>query len=665
MPARRKYNDILIVIVTGIQAGAFLIGCSGAPPENAEINQGKTDIPNNGFEWLYQEVRAIDSLYNAGNMLLMESEFQRLLDREDEWNANLDPRLYAWTYDWVGEFYLRLGNLQKAKHYNALAVSRLDAIQDRDFKADIINNQAIIESDLGNYDRAIELLFASMDTYNDDTLSTNFIDFYNNIGTIYSASKNYDLAVIYFEKLMRLAQTLGLEEEYGYYHGNLGQTFFLMGRAEESILHLQQAKGYFAEHGQLNEGLLLNTLLASNYIALGRIDEAEQLLQGNLREAEDKQLWETYVETAISLFELHVAKGNHRAALAALDEGLEKVHITNTARLQLKIYDKLVDYYKGRGDFEAAFTYLQQRNGIRDSTFTASQSEMMRELTVKYETDRKNDQITQLETLNERERRTNVIYLVGLVLLMLILAVIFWLLRRLSAQKNALEEANRTKDRLFSIIAHDLRSPMVALRGMGNLMHHYIGKKDEQKLLDLGNKTGETLARINHLLDNLLNWAVTNSKQIAYHPVEQGVSSLLDDALSVHRAAATAKGVRLQMEVTAAAVSVDLNMASSVLRNLISNAIKHSPSGGTVTIAGQSDSSYYKISIRDEGDGVPQHVMDALYQSEEALLSGGGKESFGLGLRLAMYFAEKGRGKLIVRNEAGGAIAEFYVPLID
>src|SRR5690606_17530045 len=474
---------------------------------------------------------------------------------------------------------------------------------------------------------------------------------------------DYDLAREYFDKHYALVTVLGIEEEYGMYHFNVGDMYHNMGRYEESIEHMEQALRYFKQFDRQADALHANTMLASNYIALNRLDEAEKRLQGNLQQAEDLRLWEVFVETTISLFDFHVASGNEQAAFAAIEKGLERIHINNTARMQLKLYDRLIDYYEEKGDFYQAFTCLERQNALEDSVFASDKRDFMREMTVKYETERKADQISQLQLENDRERRLSTVYLAGLVLLGLIIFFIVGLFRRISVQKKALEEVNATKDRLFSIIAHDLRSPMIALQGIGNLVDFHIKNGNTEKLAQLSNKTGEALTRINHLLDNLLNWAVTNSDRISYNPTEQDAERLLEEALAIHKAAAAAKNIRLVADIDAVKVWVDLNMAATVLRNLISNAIKHAPPGSTVNVGGAFDPDYYVVSIRDEGGGIPQHVIDAVHQPDETLLTGSNRQSFGLGLRLAMHFSKKNYGRLTLRNERKGAIAEIYLPL--
>lgn len=656
---QNKY-DYLILFLCALTA-LLMMGCG---PNNGNKPEGTY---SRLYDSLYNEVVYMDSLMEAGNLLLLENRLQQFKESEEAWLQAMDAPEYAWMSFWMAIFHMRLGHLHEAKQYSELAISRLDSLKmtptNLTFITTTLNNAAGLEAEMGNYSGSVELLFRAMEYYKGDTINADVLSLYNNIGHNYNVVGDYELAAQYFERHRALAWQLGIEEEYGHYHRNMGELYYNTGRYEAGVDHMKQAVHHYRRLGQSDNEFYANTMLASNYTALNRVDEAEQLLRGNLQEAERLRLWEIYVETAISLFELHLAKGNEAAAFAAIEQGLSRIHMNNTARMQVKIYDRLISYYEQKGDFRQAYSYLTKRNSTADSVFNAEKGDFMREMTVKYETDRKNDQISQLELENERERRVKTVYLTGLVALVLIVLLIAGLLRRISTQKKALEEVNATKDRLFSIIAHDLRSPMIALQGMGDLINHHLRNGNREKLLQLGTKTGETLTRINHLLDNLLNWAITNSNRISYNPIEQDVAKLVEEALAVHQTAAEAKGIRLAVDVDAVRVWVDLNMAATVLRNLISNAIKYAPEGSEVTIGGAFDPDYYVLRIQDEGGGIPQEVIEALQQPEGALVSGGSKRGFGLGLRLAMYFAKKNYGRLMIRNEMKGALAEIYLPL--
>lgn len=661
-PLHKKKYSYLTVLLWAVALVAIW-GCS-RPDNGLALNGGSYSAL---YDSLSVEVAYMDSLMEADNLLALESHLQQLADSEELWLRDMDAPEYTWMSFWMAIFYTRLGELNEAKQHSEQAVARLDSLRmtpfNLRFSTTVLNNAAGIEAEMGNYSRSIELLFRAMEYYKGDTINVDIIDLYNNIGHNYNIIGEYDLAAQYFERQRALTWQLGVEKEYGRYHRNMGELYYNKGQYEAGVDHMKQAGDYFRRFEQSNDERYVNTMLAQNYIVLDRLDEAEACLQGNLQQAERLRLWEDFIETAISLFELHLAKGNEAEAFAAIEKGLSRIHMNNTARMQLKIYDRLVDYYEKKGDFQQAFGYLARRDTLQDSVFNADKRDFMREMTVKYETDRKAAQISQLQLENNRERRLNTAYLAGLVLLAVIIFLIGTLFRRISVQKRALEEVNATKDRLFSIIAHDLRSPMIALQGMGNLIEFHLKNGNREKLVQLGNKTGETLTRINHLLDNLLNWAVTNSDRISYNPMEQDAARLLEEALAIHKAAAEAKDIRLVADVDAVKVWVDLNMAATVLRNLISNAIKYAPAGSTVKVGGAFEPDYYVVSIRDEGGGIPQHVIDALEQPDETLVSGGGRQSFGLGLRLAMHFSKKNYGRLTLRNERKGALAEIYLPL--
>lgn len=615
--------------------------------------------PSDAFSGQKQEIidriAHIDSLSDADDLLAMETELHHLIATEDDWITL--PFLsgeMVWIFDQIGDFHQRLSDLENAKKYNEKAYVLLDSIPDLSLKSAVLINKANIESDLGNFDGAIRTLFEGMELYGEDTTAVDFVDFYNNLGAAYSGIENYDLAIHYFEKLIRLAGHLDLEHEYGYYYGNLGHTYLLLGDLEQSIHYLEQAKGYFEKFGQLEEELLLNTILASNYTKTGRLVEAEALLKGNLEQLEQRQLWMPYVETTISLFDYYIAVGNPAEAMKVIDSGMEKIHYSQTDRLTMKIYDRLIAYYEENKNYPQAFHYLTERNHLADSISHATKGDLMRELTVRYETDRKNVRISQLTSLHEKERNRNKVFGLSILLLIFIMVLIGLLLRRIAVQNRALADANYTKDRLFSVIAHDLRSPMSALQGVSSLLRHYLEQKNEEKLLELSYKTDFTLNNINDLLDNLLNWAVANHQEIKVEPDVIPIQELLTETIRLYSSNIESRKIRFEQWMDAAPVYGDPNMISSVFRNILSNAIKHTPKNGSITLKGQVTGEYYQVSLQDSGPGIPEEVLKNLFKSEDKLLRSEGKDSFGLGLRLALFLSAKMAGiyRSTVRMEA-------------
>lgn len=656
-----KLLPFLIVLILLVLLALFVLFI-----ENKAIHtqvDAKQTIPGEKQE-IFTKINLIDSLEGVNNLLSMETELQHLIGTEEDWaSLQFTAGERIWIFDKIAGFFQRLNNLEEAKAYSDKAYILLDSTERIDLKASILNNKSTIESDMGNFEEAIRLLFDGMRLYGTDTTAADFIDFYNNLGSAYSGIEKYDLAIYYFEKLINLAEQLGMEEEYGYYYGNLGHTYMVLGQLEKSAALFEEARRYFAQYDQLEEELLLNTVLASNYTKIGKLKEAEQLLVGGLEQMEERQLWMPYVETTISLFDYYLALGNTQEALIVINRGMEKIHYSETNRLRLKIYDRLINYYQEINNYRVAFDYLTKRNQVADSISTAISGDLMRELTVRYETERKNERITQLTSLNEKEKSLNKVFVLSILLLVFIMLLIGWLLRRISIQNRALADANYTKDKLFSVIAHDLRSPMSALQGVSSLMRYYLEEKDEEKLLQLSQKTDFTLNNINDLLDNLLNWAVANHEEIKLEPQKQSIKELLEKTVSLYKSNIEIRNIDFVKNLEDADLWMDTNMISSVLRNIFSNAIKHSPRNSQIILKGRVESDYYIISLQDSGNGIDQDILDNLFNKKDQLLRRVGKDSFGLGLRLTLYFVQRNHGKLLIHNGEPGALVEVHLPL--
>lgn len=615
------------------------------------------------FVALSEKIKIIDSLYRSDHFILMENEIDALLFNERNWRKKLTDYEFAVIYDQLSEFMLLLGKPSEAKSLSTTALSKIDVIENIEFKTHLLNNRSNIESDLGNYKEAVKLLFECISLYKGSTETRDFIDFYNNLGVNYRESKNYDLAIHYFEKLLNLAVRLKLDEEFGYYYANIGYTYFLMEEFDKSISLLENAKNYFVKHNQYKDELTINALLASNYIKKGLLDNAETLLLNTLLKTEEKQFFENYTQTCISLSELYIAKKNPEKALTILEKGLEKAEIINAQKLKMKIFERFVNHFYEKKDYKKAFEFQKKFSTIKDTIFDVSKNRTIRELSVKYETDKKNAEIEKLARQRKEENRKNNFYLAGLMILLAILLLIAFLLKYIFNQKKALEQANRTKDKLFSIIAHDLKSPMIALRGTELLIKRYAEQNNQQKLLELAHKTDNALFRINHLLDNLLSWSITNINLLGYNPKSINVKNILEEILSLHEMSIESKQIDLDLEIKDGIIWADLQSISCIFRNIISNAIKYTPNKGFVAIKGYKKEVYYIVSIENQGKGIPENSIKNMCANDGFISSEEEKDSFGLGLRLAFLFTKQNKGKLKIENIPSGTIVKIYLPL--
>jgi signal transduction histidine kinase len=225
---------------------------------------------------------------------------------------------------------------------------------------------------------------------------------------------------------------------------------------------------------------------------------------------------------------------------------------------------------------------------------------------------------------------------------------------KVNERTRELSEANATKDKFFSIIAHDLRSPMIALQGVGQKLEYFIKKDKQEKLLEMGSKIDQSIDQLNHLLNNLLNWAASQTGGIPHHPDTFDVNALIEENIVLYRSLADSKEVKVINNAEKINVHADVNAASTIIRNLLSNAIKFTPVGGQVTISIAQIEEQTEICIKDEGPGMSADFRDSLFERHDKTISGTrGEKGFGLGLKLCKEFVELNGGSIQVESTEG------------
>jgi signal transduction histidine kinase len=238
--------------------------------------------------------------------------------------------------------------------------------------------------------------------------------------------------------------------------------------------------------------------------------------------------------------------------------------------------------------------------------------------------------------------------------------------QQLNIKNEKLKELNATKDKFFSIIAHDLRNPIGAFRNLVELFSFYydtMSSDEIQKTIELLEKQTIVLHR---LLDNLLHWSRTQMEVIQFNPVETEFFGMSESIISLYSFSAKEKGIELINSVPRDTIlQCDQDLLSVVLRNLISNSIKFTEKGGKVEILLKQDERGAKVTIRDTGIGMSPDDLDKLFKIEENYTRYGtsNEKGTGLGLILCKEFIEMHGGTLHVESELGkGSKFCFTIP---
>jgi signal transduction histidine kinase len=220
-----------------------------------------------------------------------------------------------------------------------------------------------------------------------------------------------------------------------------------------------------------------------------------------------------------------------------------------------------------------------------------------------------------------------------------------------------LKEANLTKDKFFSVIAHDLRSPFTSILGFTRLLNDEYDDftDDERKMMlnQIQNSTESTF----QLLDNLLAWAKTQLGRTIFNPESFTLDSLVNESVKQTLPQAQTKNIEISVgKIVEIILYADLNMLRTALRNLLSNAVKFSFPGGVIKVETSVESQNLSITIADQGTGIENQLMQKLFSLNEEVSATKGtanEKGTGLGLILCKEFVERNGGTISANSEVG------------
>jgi signal transduction histidine kinase len=330
------------------------------------------------------------------------------------------------------------------------------------------------------------------------------------------------------------------------------------------------------------------------------------------------------------------------------------------------------------GQSHAAYQLTREAQEVLDSLASTEQRTALARLRVQFETERQGAQVRALTQRNQQQRaeaekqHQHLLWL-GALLLAVVAGlaasgVLAWRLRRsraLLARQNAELTATRAEqDRLYALVAHDLRNPVEAFTGLADLLTRYVERQDTARLAGLGGRVRQAAQGLRGLLDNLLSWALTQRGELTPKIEPLAVADFLTEAAELYQPSAEAADITLTAALPGSArhVLADLNMTRTILRNLISNALRATPAGGSITLAvgEEGPAGTVAIEVRDTGEGMTDEQARQLLTAAPRPATG---RPAGLGLRLSRAFAQAQHGQLALSSQPGrGTTAVLTLP---
>jgi signal transduction histidine kinase/Tfp pilus assembly protein PilF len=619
-------------------------------------------------------------------------------------NAALQEKLgstrnLSGTLNNIGVTYYMMGNYARSLEYFDRSLDIYESLDDTLNIVKTLNNLGVISQVTGQFSLAIDYLQRSLifKLQLNDTLST--AKTLNNIGVIYKDVGNFDDARNFYLQALKYYTILDDKQGISVVYNNLGQLYELEKDFKNALQFLE--KSLELKRITNDERGIGNTLNNMGNISLskGDLDKAEKLY-GEAAEIRERTgdlhgLASTYNSTG----NLYLKRKQYDKAEAfflksnsiALEHGFLVIIRRNM--------ESLAELYTQSGNLAKAIDHYQKAIAIRDSIFRDDLKKQLNNLKVQYELEknqqelellRRENQIKALELSNAQRGQ----FLLLLLVLTLVLIIVFLVLyqqnrnkkrinlqlkdynreleTRVKERTSKLEEANATKDRFFSIIAHDLRSPFNGLIGFTDLLHDSYDELTDEEKKEFIKLLKDSTNDVYKLLENLLKWAATQTGKLVLSKENINIEKIVNEIVESSKPNSNKKAIDLHTRImTGKEAFADAETVKSAIRNLLSNAIKFTHKGGRVDITvgekhdGATGKPCIEISIEDNGVGMKEEDMQQLFKLQRKVRSSGtdNESGTGLGLILVKEFVEKNDGTISVESQKGrGSRFAFTIP---
>lgn len=239
---------------------------------------------------------------------------------------------------------------------------------------------------------------------------------------------------------------------------------------------------------------------------------------------------------------------------------------------------------------------------------------------------------------------------------------------QIEEQKKELETLNATKDKFFSIIAHDLKNPFASLIGASGYLLSSSNELSQEQMTNFLTIINNSAKQGHRLLENLLEWSRMQTGMMSWQPEQVDLWDLVNEVVSLLRGSAETKQIHLEAKVDEnLSAFVDPNMINTVVRNLVSNAIKFTPNGGEIIVESRQSKNFVEITVKDNGVGIKAENIEKLFKIDEQVMQNGteNETGTGLGLILCKEFIDKHKGELLVKSEINkGSSFIFRLPMV-
>ena len=604
---------------------------------------------------LYLTTQQMDSAFSILNKAI--EDFPETRVRAHFYN------LLAAAYNYVKEARLSIEAYKKALNFIDLVS---EDNRDRT-RAAILVNMASAYQNLGDKSNTFKNYLEGL-RFAEATKDSIFITItLNNLGDTYNSYGEYEKAEYYLNRALEIA----LKKNY---RSNLLRIYSNLANVNTNQEEFEEALQWFEKALELNEEVRPNTPPFQITYNMGRMysrqknfQKAKEYFERSLEYCKQLNIPQGLYYNYYGLGDLYLNFSTPYAALGWYDKALQVAEDLELTPLIQETQQKRYLTLKELEDFENALIAFEKFTAISDSLAALESENALSELESKLELDRQTQINMLLEEKNSEQERVlrfrQMLIVAGAVFIIIALLFLYAILRlarerkkvnsTLNEQKKELETLNDTKDKLFAIVAHDLRSPLSSLQGVLYLINK--GDLSLKEIKELSIELEPTIQKNVDTMNDLLTWAKNQMKGIHIQIKPTPVHPLISEVISKESFQIESKKLSVQNRVPKNVASlIDADIFKIVLRNLLSNSVKFTRTGGEIVFDYKNEKLHDIYTVSDTGIGIPEELKPKVFNliSESRR---GTKEEIGSGFGLSMCkdLIQKMHGEIYLESEVG------------
>lgn len=671
-----------LMILTALLFALFV------PAQNEQVDQLLLEIAfqTKDSAKVDSSIKLIEALYKAEDYkkaLLYIDQTQQLASKINYTKGSAEANYYrALIYSNKNDYYNALDNYTKSRNFYAQLNDTLGI-------AKVSNSIGLIEIKRGNYTTGLKNSLAAIEVFEKRNLKDELSKAYNNLAEAYQQTHQIEKALEFNEKALKVRTQLGDSTGMKVSTKNIAMLYSQRKEHRKAIEFYEQALDLLDPKTDQNLRGDILPRIGYEYLQFREYDKATEYLLEGLQYNRQTNNQEGILMSLNAIGNLNIEQNKLKLAEIQLAEALEIAEQINNKTELLKNYRLQITLDSTRGYYQNAFNWQRKYFNLKESISAEKQPQsldLVDDNAVESIIDSTINDINSQNNANDQvdQKFEITTYLLGIGLLIALISLFVTGIQYNKAkqaqigleaknkqlaehnsvileQTQHLEEINKVKDRLFSIVSHDLKDSISSIKGFLDLLKEdSISKEEFNELIP---ELSENANNASLLLYNLLNWSKSQMQNLEPKPELFNVQEVFQTKISLIEQKSEQKRLAVIDESQRDYVYADRSMIEIVIQNLLTNAVKFSRVGDVITVTSQDFGDKIRLSVEDTGVGISKENIDKLFKNDAFTTIGTKNEKgTGLGLTICKELVELNNGKIWVESTPNVG-SKFFVEL--